>query len=499
MEALTWLHLSDWHQKGKEFGRVKVRDALMKDIKERVAISPDLAKIDFIVFSGDVTFHGTTNEYQDAITEFFTPLLEAANVDKERLFIVPGNHDLEWAALELLPSDLPQRLNAPNIVDEWLTDERKRRTLMSPFENYSQFISHYLGQDVAGSEPAFGFVRRFQAGGQKIVVIGLNSAWLCARIRDANGEPDDRGHLILGEPQVYEALAKSQDAEICIAVFHHPFDWLVEFDQHRIEERIGRQCHFVLRGHQHFPQVQVMRGTIGDCVVIPAGASYDRDVSSDPLYTNAYNFVHLDLETNRGIAYLRRWSTRRGEWVDDTDSWDGGQFAFDLPKVPTAKAPSASSELTEIERRRIEAERAEIRDLLILFERRAFRPPDVQKGDPTAALNAIQETRIALQMRGASLIADADVADQFRDIQDALWELEQAVKAKYPAVARLTAKWKGESLESLERREDVQKELGAEDYEKAVIFIRNEAAKVYFATESIRAALQALNAKLAKS
>jgi DNA repair exonuclease SbcCD nuclease subunit len=54
MTGLTWLHLSDWHQGGKEFNRQVVLSALLKDIRERSKISANLEKIDFIIFSGDV-------------------------------------------------------------------------------------------------------------------------------------------------------------------------------------------------------------------------------------------------------------------------------------------------------------------------------------------------------------------------------------------------------------------------------------------------------------
>jgi len=57
MKGLTWLHLSDWHQKGEEFDRNVVRDALMKDIERRSALSSDLEEIDFIIFSGSSLFH----------------------------------------------------------------------------------------------------------------------------------------------------------------------------------------------------------------------------------------------------------------------------------------------------------------------------------------------------------------------------------------------------------------------------------------------------------
>ena len=44
MTGLTWLHLSDWHQAERKFDRKVVCDALIKDIKERGEINPDLRK-----------------------------------------------------------------------------------------------------------------------------------------------------------------------------------------------------------------------------------------------------------------------------------------------------------------------------------------------------------------------------------------------------------------------------------------------------------------------
>jgi len=59
-------------------------------------------------------------------------------------------------------------------------------------------------------------------------------------------------------------------------------------------------------------------------------------------------------------------------------------------------------EFRESQRGRLEARRSEIRDFLKLFDRAAFSPIDYDE-DPTAALNAIRSTRIALQAGGASL------------------------------------------------------------------------------------------------
>jgi DNA repair exonuclease SbcCD nuclease subunit len=123
MAALTWLHLSDWHQKGKEFNRDVVRDRLLEDIQERVKrISPQVEQVDFIVFSGDVAHKGKEIEYQEARKQLFNPLLPALDLEQDRLFIVPGNHDLDREAFELLPSTILNHFTSESQIQEWLTN-----------------------------------------------------------------------------------------------------------------------------------------------------------------------------------------------------------------------------------------------------------------------------------------------------------------------------------------------------------------------------------------
>ena len=45
MARLTWLHLSDWHQRGPDFDRGVVRDALIDDIRDRAQIDSRLEQI----------------------------------------------------------------------------------------------------------------------------------------------------------------------------------------------------------------------------------------------------------------------------------------------------------------------------------------------------------------------------------------------------------------------------------------------------------------------
>ena len=103
---IVWLHLSDWHQRGRDFDRVVVRDALIEDLCNRDRIASQLGRVDFIVFSGDLAFSGKAEEYETAGREFLAPVMSAVSLSRDRVFFVPGNHDIDRRDLEMLPPPL---------------------------------------------------------------------------------------------------------------------------------------------------------------------------------------------------------------------------------------------------------------------------------------------------------------------------------------------------------------------------------------------------------
>ena len=329
MNGLTWLHLSDWHQKGRDFDRAVVRDALLRDVRERAKIDPALGSVDFVIFSGDAAWQGKAEEFQAARECLFDPVLKELGLTPKQLFIVPGNHDLSRPHIEeMLPEALKKPLETDEQVQKWLTDEKKRARALEPFEDFAAFVTSFTGQKPAAYANAWtGFI-----GNKTVGILCLNSAWMCGRNKDAKGEVKDYGYLTLGEPQLHEALAAIQSADVRLAVLHHPFAWLAEFDRNRIEERLKRECHFILHGHEHQPKFNLTTELSGECVVIPAGACFEGRTAKEPRYTNACNFMHLDFEAGQGVIFLRRWSEQRNRWIEDTHSHSGGKFSFKLPK-----------------------------------------------------------------------------------------------------------------------------------------------------------------------
>jgi 3',5'-cyclic AMP phosphodiesterase CpdA len=323
---LTWIHLSDLHMESADsFNRKVVLDALWKDIKRLIdgGLQPD-----FIAFTGDTAFHGLPEEYKLAQELFFEPLLAITTLPKDRLFVVPGNHDVNRRRTELIGNPLPS-LRSEDDIRKVLESDDKREVFTSPLAGYRSFEDSYLDVNMGKTSLVSPSSNRIVVGEWKISIVTLNSAWLSGFNRNAAGEIDDCAHLAIGELQVRNAFASDAETHFHIVLVHHPFDWLLEFDRFVVKELIARERSLVLHGHLHRPDAQLTSTLAGELITVPAGSVFD-----NRHLPNAYNLVQVDLKTGSGTIYFRRYNDRRGEWQKDLDSTGevlDGRVQFKLP------------------------------------------------------------------------------------------------------------------------------------------------------------------------
>src|SRR5690606_3280918 len=91
--TVTWLHVSDFHISGGDpYERELVLGALVDSVREQRERG---RRPDLIFATGDIARSGKAAEYEMA-TAFFDDLLAAAALDRRHLFLVPGNHDVDW-------------------------------------------------------------------------------------------------------------------------------------------------------------------------------------------------------------------------------------------------------------------------------------------------------------------------------------------------------------------------------------------------------------------
>jgi predicted phosphodiesterase len=328
-------------ERDDSFNRSVVLEALWRDVDDliRGGLKPD-----FIAFTGDIALHGTSDEYEMAQELFFEPLLTHSLVPKERLFAVPGNHDVNRKRTARLANPLLS-IHSEDDIRRALESADEIEVLMSPLASYKAFVESYYGAGPNKLPVHFPACCCIQVGDRTVGMILLNSAWLSGFNRNASGDVDDCGHLALGELQVQNAFSSlGTNVDFHIVLVHHPFDWLLEFDRYTAEELISRHRSIILRGHLHRPDAQITAALAGDMITIPAGAVYDSRKSP-----NAYNFVQLDLSRGAGMIHFRRYNDRRREWQKDLESTGealDGRVQF---KLPTSWRLSPSLSLPEVE------------------------------------------------------------------------------------------------------------------------------------------------------
>ncbi len=322
-KPITWLHLSDLHFKASpSYNANVVLDELLKDVTarvEKVSLKPD-----FIVVTGDVTFSGKPAEYELAV-DFFDRLLEITGLSKARLFVVPGNHDVDRARVSPGAKIIGKYIDNRDMTNSVLASVSDRGLMLRRFEGYADFMNKHL-KHLTFSEEIY-YVHPVELSEWRIALLGLNSAWISCSNRD-----EEEG-LLLGERQVRDALKEAEKVNptLTIALLHHPLRLLRDFDRSDCEALLLDNCDFVLHGHEH--QLSTMRLECPDssAMVIAGGASY-----KERSYANKYNFVQLNFLNRKGTIHLRRYSDERGGfWTEDALTYKNvtdGTYSFELPQ-----------------------------------------------------------------------------------------------------------------------------------------------------------------------
>ena len=187
--SLTWLHISDFHIKtGDSYDRDKVLGALVKSIAHYAenGRSPDL-----VFATGDIAFSGVEKEYTLA-GKFFDDLLSVTKLDKSRLFIIPGNHDVDrnagiGLARTLVSGEVSDKYFNPASVKPHLT--QKMRAFLDWHNTY------FKGYRAASDKSTCGPVEVLEIKGCRLGILPINSALFCEGADDHNSNGRWRGEV----------------------------------------------------------------------------------------------------------------------------------------------------------------------------------------------------------------------------------------------------------------------------------------------------------------
>lgn len=146
------LHISDIHfrypQCNTEMDADRpYRTYLIRDVRSRTT---ELGPVEAILVSGDIAFRGAPEEY-DAAYDWISKLADASGCSLERVFVVPGNHDvdrkiaLDSASIrnaQLAIARLPVDQREQELFEQF-TDAVAGKALLAPIKAYNEFAARF--------------------------------------------------------------------------------------------------------------------------------------------------------------------------------------------------------------------------------------------------------------------------------------------------------------------------------------------------------------------
>ncbi len=364
MHTLTILHVSDLHVRGDgrhPGDRARRRRVLGQAWECNLAEIREHSSIDLVCLTGDIAFAGQEVEYQRA-TDFIDEMLAALGLDRSRLFLVPGNHDIDrdiegdaWRRLRGLGYNVRQDLS------RWLAHDRgdfggltaqDRDAVAARQRAYRRWVSHTLNRpelvpgSTAGSHPTLGYRAsvRLPRLPFDVHIIGLDSSWLA-------GDDADAGKLLVTDDQVYYHTADDQGEDLSglrLALLHHPLTDLA--DGGDVRRLLATRADLVLHGHLHELEASQFRSPQHALYQFAAGCLYEHD-----RYPNTCHVLTLQLDDagalQAGDLWLRAWSNRGDTWFNDDGLYQGssgGRLRWfgdkEMPQQPTGEpAPPVAS------------------------------------------------------------------------------------------------------------------------------------------------------------
>ena len=233
------LHISDIHassvvSKGSELNHLRTVVKAILDDKFIIGV-------DTILITGDITNNGLNDEYELFDKEFLSPLMTFLKINYSRVFICPGNHDVERTKISITIKSALRQTKVLADIDK-IMQENIQGSKFSWLENFNNYQARIdKDKSIIATDK---YNVRYQHDG--IEILSINSS-LCSF-----GE-DDKSNLFLNS-ELYNKSIKliNNDNAQTIIIMHHPIDWLSEEERYRFNTELSKsKTKFLCYGHMH--------------------------------------------------------------------------------------------------------------------------------------------------------------------------------------------------------------------------------------------------------
>jgi len=121
------------------------RTLLIQDARDRTRT---LGAVDAILVGGDIAFRGAPEEYAAAL-DWLKELSDQCGCPLERVFVIPGNHDVDRAVItgsasvRNVQAAISNASNREKELRDQFSDAEAGRSLLAPVEAYNAFAARF--------------------------------------------------------------------------------------------------------------------------------------------------------------------------------------------------------------------------------------------------------------------------------------------------------------------------------------------------------------------
>lgn len=286
------LHLSDIHFQApqchtEEDPELHFRQELLAHTAAQVS---ELGDVDAILVSGDIAYKGIREEYEAAAI-WFKLLAAKVGCKKNRIYVIPGNHDVDWTKLKGAARNAARAISGAGDdfarereLNAQLAEQDSGENLFASIEAYNIFASKY---DCASNPNRLRWTQELKIDSRTVLKLhGLNTTL----ISGVDNNDQTPGKLFMGPRQLN---VSRESGTVNLIMAHHPPEWMTDMDS--IVARTQGAPNIVMFGHKHLQKIH--RDVNGPIVFSAGSVNPERHVTG---WSPAYNFIELNSGDGHG-------------------------------------------------------------------------------------------------------------------------------------------------------------------------------------------------------
>lgn len=288
-----WLHLSDLHSISSGIKTAVMRESLLEELKD---ISRQ-NRFDFIVITGDISDKNTGyNEAQTLIKR----IIEAINVPLQKVFIIPGNHDLNRS----VPVEREEIIKKAWEIELLDAEEGRYYSDLNTAQN--DFFDTY--ESILERKYPKEKIHFTECLDENISIIHLNTSWMCY---DSENES---GKLHIGLNSLFDCLSDPvlKATPIKIVIGHHRLSDFNRFVESHLKSLFKTMdIDLYLGGHCHDSTV------IFDPSINTEFCSCRQGRAEDKNYPAGFIVGEINTETDQSHFQFYNWEVSLAKWTYD--------------------------------------------------------------------------------------------------------------------------------------------------------------------------------------